>query len=98
MELASRLYHGERADAPSEVLAHPHLEIMATDDKERWKLKVLADHLRDFGSIPFSYKEMQSADGALSGAQLRIALCERPGSPGTHPAAPVPTTPANPRT
>ena len=87
MELASRLYHGERANAPSEVLAHPHLEILATDDKERWKLKVLADHLRDFGSIPFSYRELESADGGLSGAQLRIALGERHEPTSANPRA-----------
>lgn len=77
MELACRLYHGTRADAPSEVTAHPHVEIIASDEKELWKLKVLADQLRAFGTVPFSYKEMESPGGSIHGALIRIALCER---------------------
>jgi len=38
---------------------------------------VLADQLRAFGGVPFSYKEMESVTGALHGYQLRVALRER---------------------
>jgi hypothetical protein len=77
MELACRLYHGERRDAPSEVLAYPHLELLSTDEKERWKLKVVADQLREFGCVPYSYKEVQSADGSVTSSRLVVALYER---------------------
>jgi hypothetical protein len=90
MEMACRLSHGKRPDALSEVTAYPHLEILATEDADRWKLKLLADHLRDFGGIPFSYKEMESTTGALQGARLRVALHERPagdGEPAKTPAS-----------
>jgi hypothetical protein len=77
MEFACRLYHGKHADAPSEVTAYPHLEILATSDEERESLKLLADQLRTFGSVPFSYKEIESVTGALHGARLRVAIRER---------------------
>ena len=77
MDYACRLYHGKRPAALSEVTAYPHLESLATTDDERETLKVLADQLRAFGRIPFSYKEMESVTGALQGAQLRVALHER---------------------
>ena len=93
MEMACRLSHGKRPDALSEVTAYPHLEILATDDADRWKLKLLADHLRDFGGIPFSYKEMESTSGTLQGARLRVALHERSGEAGDATA-----TRANPAT
>ena len=93
MEMACRLNHGKRPDALSEVTAYPHIEILASDDADRWKLKVLADHLRDFGGIPFSYKEMESTSGTLQTARLRVALHERPeGAAGPSP------TRSNPRT
>jgi hypothetical protein len=81
MEFACRLFHGRRGDALSEVTGYPHLEILATEDDERETLKVLADQLRAFGRIPFSYKEMESVSGALHGAQLRVALHEREQTP-----------------
>jgi hypothetical protein len=80
MELACRLYHAHHPDAPSEVVAYPHLELLSSDDHERWKLKVVADQLRDFGAIPYSYKEVTSADGATTCAVLRVALYERQGA------------------
>jgi hypothetical protein len=86
MEFACRLYHGKRPDAFSEVTAYPHLELMATTDEERETLKVLADQLRTFGCVPFSYKEMESVTGALHGAQLRVALRERDEAPADGPA------------
>ncbi len=80
MDMACRLYHGKRADAPPavEVMAFPHLEMMATEEADRRKLKILADELAAFGGIPFSYKEMELTDGTRHGAHLRIALGERP--------------------
>src|SRR5688500_859370 len=77
MEFACRLHHGKRPHALSEVTAYPHLERLATSDEARETLKVLADQLRAFGGVPFSYKEMESVTGALQGAQLRVALRER---------------------
>jgi len=87
MEFACRLYHGKHADAPSEVTAFPHLELLATTDEERESLKLLADQLRTFGSVPFSYNEIESVTGALHGARLRVALRER-GEAGPHAVAP----------
>jgi hypothetical protein len=95
MEFACRLYHGKHADAPSEVTAYPHLELLATTDEERESLKLLADQLRTFGSVPFSYNEMESVTGALHGARLRVALRER-GEPGAQ-AAPQTGPKARPR-
>ena len=99
MEFACRLYHGKHADAPSEVTAYPHLEILATTDEERESLKLLAGQLRTFGSVPFSYKEMESVTGALQGARLRVALRERgEAAPQAGPkAAPQPGPKAPPR-
>jgi hypothetical protein len=82
MEFACRLHHGKRPQALSEATAYPHLELLATTDEERETLKVLADQLRAFGGVPFSYKEMESVTGALHGAQLRVALHEREAAPG----------------
>jgi hypothetical protein len=59
------------------VLAHPHLELLSSDEKERWKLKVVADQLREFGCVPYSYKEVQSADGSVTSSRLVVALYER---------------------
>jgi hypothetical protein len=81
MEFACRLYHGKHADALSEVTAYPHLEILATTDEERESLKLLADRLRAFGGVPFSYKEMESTSGALHGSRLLVALRERTDAP-----------------
>ena len=82
MEFACRLYHGKRPDAPSEVTRYPHLEVLATREDEIETLKVLANQLRASGTVPFSYKELESTTGALHGAQLRVALHERDESPG----------------
>jgi hypothetical protein len=82
MEFACRLRHGKRPEALSEVTAFPHLELLATTDEERETLKVLAEQLRAFGGVPFSYKEMESVTGALHGAQLRVALRERDAAGG----------------
>ena len=78
MNLALMLHHGARADAPNEVMSHPHLELLASTASERQRLKVLADQLTAFGSIPFSFKEIESIDHSQHGAMLRVALCERP--------------------
>jgi hypothetical protein len=86
MEYALRLRHGKRPHALSEVTAYPHLEVLATTDEERETLKVLADQLRAFGAVPFSYKEMESVTGALHGAQLRVALHERDETRSGEPA------------
>jgi hypothetical protein len=89
MEFAVRLYHGKRPNPLSEVTAYPHLEVLATTDEDRETLKVLADQLRAFGHVPFSYKELESVTGALHGAQLRVALHEREGTrQGTRADAP----------
>ena len=82
MDFALRLYHGKHADAATEVTEYPHLEIMATEDHERERLKVLADQLRAFGHVPFSYRELESTTGELRGALLRVALHERQESEG----------------
>lgn len=81
MNLALMLHHGARADAPNEVMGLPHLELLGSTASERERLKVLADQLRAFGSIPFSYKEIDSIDHSQQGAIVRIALCERPAKP-----------------
>ncbi len=78
MNLALMLHHGPRADAPNEVMSLPHLELLASSALERERLKILADQLTAFGSIPFSFKEVESIDHSQHGALLRIALCERP--------------------
>ena len=82
MDFACRLYHGKHPDAPSEATEYPHLELLATDEHERERLKVLADQLRAFGHVPFSDKEMESTTGELRGAMLRVALHERQGPVG----------------
>ena len=78
MNLALMLHHGQRADAPNEAMGLPHLELLATTASERERLKILADQLAAFGSIPFLYKEVESIDHSQHGAMLRIALRERP--------------------
>jgi len=78
MNLALMLHHGHRAGAPNEVMSFPHLELLASTDSERERLKILADQLAAFGSVPFSIKEVESIDHSQHGAILRIALCERP--------------------
>ena len=78
MNLALMLHHGQRADAPNEVMSLPHLELLASTAAERERLKVLADQLAAFGSVPFLFKEIESIDHLQHGAMLRIALCERP--------------------
>jgi hypothetical protein len=77
MNLAMMLHHGSRSDSPNEVMGLPHLELLASTASERERLKVLADQLKAFGSIPFSFKEMESIDHSQHGAVLRVALSER---------------------
>jgi hypothetical protein len=77
MNVALMLHHGHRADAPNEVMSLPHLELLASSATERERLKVLADQLAAFGSIPFLYKELESVDHSQQGAIMRIALGER---------------------
>lgn len=96
MRIALLLHHGVRPDAPSEVMGRPHLELLGSTPAESDRLKVLADQLRAFGAIPFSYKELDSADQTLHGCVLRIALCERaeanpPGAVDA-PGSPAPET------
>jgi len=78
MNLALMLRHGPRADAPMEVMSYPHLELLASNASERERLKILASQLEAFGSIPFSFKEMESIDHSQQGTVMRIALGERP--------------------
>ncbi len=77
MNIALMLHHGIRANAPGETMAHPHMELLASEPHDRERLKVLAEQLKAFGSIPFSYKELEASDPSLRGAVLRIALCQR---------------------
>lgn len=77
MNIALMLHHGVRDNALSETTSHPHLELMASTPHDRERLKVLAEQLNTFGTIPFSYKEMEATDPALRGAVIRIALCQR---------------------
>jgi len=58
MDFACRLYHGKRAAAPSEVTQYPHLEILGSGPDDIETLKVLAEQLRGFGRVPFSYREL----------------------------------------
>ena len=81
MDFACRLYHGKRQGAPSEVTQYPHLEILGSGPDEIESLKVLAEHLRTFACVPFSYRELESTSGDLHGAQLRVALHEREDAP-----------------
>jgi hypothetical protein len=80
MRLALILRHGERDDAPTEVMGRPHIELVASSPAERERLRVLADELKTFGTIPYSYKELEGTSSDLAGAVMRIGLCERPAS------------------
>jgi hypothetical protein len=80
MRVALILRHGEREDAPNEVMGGPHVELVASNSAERDRLKVLADDLRAFGSVPFMFKELSGTGSDLTGAVMRIGLCERPSS------------------
>jgi hypothetical protein len=80
MRVALILRHGEREDAPTEVMGRPHIELVGSNAAERDRLKVLADELRAFGSVPFSYKELAGTGSERTGAVMRIGLCERPPS------------------
>lgn len=80
MDIALMLHHGVRKDAPSEVTQSPHMELVASTVMERQKLKVLAEQLKTFGSIPFAYHEVESINQSQQGAIMRISLCERPAS------------------
>ena len=77
MDIALVLRHGLRGDAPSEVMGHPHVELVAANEKERERLEVLARQLKEFGSVPFQFHGLESPDSRLTGAILRIALCQR---------------------
>jgi hypothetical protein len=83
MDIALLLHHGLRENAPSEVTGHPHIELWASSPAEQHRLKVLAEQLKAFGTIPFSFKEMESADRSLQGCVIRIALAERPADATT---------------
>jgi hypothetical protein len=76
MHVALMLHHGVREDGFNEVTSRPHLELLASNPTERDRLKVLADQLAAFRTIPYSYKEIDASDPARQGAMLRIALCE----------------------
>jgi hypothetical protein len=78
MNLALMLHHGPRADSPNEVMSYPHMELLASNPAERERLRILANQLEAFGSVPFSFKEMESIDHSQQGTVMRIALCERP--------------------
>jgi hypothetical protein len=80
MRVALILRHGERDDAPNEVMGRPHIELVGSNPAERDRLKVLADELRAFGSVPFSYKELAGTGSERTGAVMRIGLYERPPS------------------
>ena len=86
MRVALMLRHGEREDAPNEVTKHPHVELVASTAAERDRLRVLADELRAFGSVPFSFKELEGTSSDLTGAVMRICLGEHAGSPGATPS------------
>jgi hypothetical protein len=82
MDIALMLRHGLRDNAPNEAMAHPHLELVASNEKERERLEVLARQLKAFGSVPFQFHPLESADARLTGAVMRIALCQRELEPG----------------
>jgi hypothetical protein len=86
------LHHGERANAPSEATRHPCIELLASTAAERDRLKVLADQLAQFGSVPFQFHELEGTSSDLVGARLWVALCEREREGG----GPAPTKPEKP--
>ncbi len=71
------LHHGNRGNAPNEATRHPCVELLASTAAERDRLKVLADHLAEFGSIPFAFHELEGTSSDLVGARLWVALCQR---------------------
>ena len=77
MHVALLFHHGVRENAPNEVMSHPHVELLASNTHEQERLKILADQLAEFGTVPYSYKELLGNDPNAKGATLRIALCER---------------------
>ena len=77
MRIDLQLHHGERANAPNEVTRHPCIELLASTAAERDRLKVLADQLAEFGSIPFQCHVLEGTSTDLVGARLWVALCQR---------------------
>ena len=77
MHAALMLHHGVHEKALNEATSRPHIELLASNPSERERLKVLAEQLAAFGTIPYSYKDLGANDPAHLGATLRIALCER---------------------
>jgi hypothetical protein len=82
MNIALLLHHGVRDNAFSEVTRSPHIELLASTAAERDRLKVLANELAAFGSIPFHYKELEGTGSDRVGAVMRIPLHERAGDAG----------------
>jgi hypothetical protein len=77
MHAALLLHHGVHEKSLNEATSRPHIELMASNPSERERLKVLAEQLAAFGTIPYSYGELGANDPARLGAVLRIGLCER---------------------
>jgi hypothetical protein len=77
MHAALLLHHGVHENALNKVTSRPHVELMASNPSERERLKVLAEQLAAFGTIPYAYKDLGATDPARLGAILRIGLCER---------------------
>jgi hypothetical protein len=71
------LFHQGRSDVPIEVMRHPHLELVASNDHEMRALRATAEQLKQFGCVPFSYKEIEGSGTGTRAAVLRIAVCER---------------------
>src|SRR5437763_16796287 len=72
MELALMLFHQGRADVPIEVMRHPHVELVSSNDHEMRALRTTAAQLKQFGCVPFSYKEIEGAGGGSRGAVLGV--------------------------
>src|SRR5215207_7126101 len=62
MHVALLFHHGVRENAPSEVMSHPHVELLASNPHEQERLKLLAGQLAEFGTVPYSYKELLGND------------------------------------
>jgi hypothetical protein len=77
MHAAMLLHHGVHEKPLNEATSRPHVELVASNPSEQERLKVLAEQLAAFGTIPYSYKELPASDPARAGAILRIALHER---------------------
>ena len=78
MHVALLLHHGVHKKSLNEVTSRPHIELMASNPSEQERLKVLAERLAAFGTIPYSYQELHASDPAHAGtAVLRVAIHER---------------------